>query len=122
MECILSSESLSRMALTSVPLRILDLSAMRMPASILRRIATHLPTIEILRVKFFPDWLDVSRPYFHLFSYRGSRGIKFLLKFDSFLGGGLFLVQEAKLVRPITHGDERSGKGQSARALLRLAF
>jgi hypothetical protein len=69
----LSSESLSRMALTSVPLRILDLSAMYVSPSILRDIATSLPTIEILRVIPPLDQTGsiVSRPYFHLFCYGG---------------------------------------------------
>ncbi|KAF8343499.1 hypothetical protein F5887DRAFT_1283551 [Amanita rubescens] len=53
----LSSENLSRMALTSVPLRILDLSAMYVSPSVLRDIATHFPTIEIFRVDLTtPIW------------------------------------------------------------------
>ncbi len=63
----LSSENLSRMALTSVPLRILDLSAQCVSPSVLRHIATHLPTIEIFRVDF--KLHSVSHPYFHLFCY-----------------------------------------------------
>ncbi|KAF8343465.1 hypothetical protein F5887DRAFT_1135079 [Amanita rubescens] len=63
-DLILNSENLSRMALTSVPLRILDLSAMYMSPSVLRDIATHIPTIEILKV--ITTTLIVSHPYLHL--------------------------------------------------------
>ena len=64
----LSSKNLSRIALTSVPLRILDLSAMLISPSVLRDIGAHLPTIEILRVNFMLRYYSiVSRPYFHSF-------------------------------------------------------
>ncbi len=61
----LSSENLSRMVLTSVPLRILDLSMYVSPI-VLRDIATHLPTIEILKVIIPLDQTGsiVSRAYF----------------------------------------------------------
>jgi len=68
----LSNENLPRMSFTSVPLRILDLSAMSLSASVLRDIATHLPTIEIIRVRLALGWGGtgiVSRPCFHSFCY-----------------------------------------------------
>ena len=70
----LSNKNLSRMALTSVPLRILDLSAMYVSPSVLRDIGAHLPTIEIFRVNLRLDQTGsiVSHPYFHLFCYDGS--------------------------------------------------
>ena len=90
----LSSENLSRMALTSVPLRILDLSDMFIYPSVLCDIATHIPTIEILKI----TTSIVSHPYLHLW-WRS-----FLLKIDSFLGRHSFAIilfspiQKAKLV------------------------
>ena len=66
----LSNKNISRMALTSVPLRILDLAPLCISPSVLRDIAAHLPAIEILRVHLMPDWTltgNASRPYFHLF-------------------------------------------------------
>ena len=72
-EGVRSENFLSRMALTSVPLRILDLSATLSPSiRDLLDIATHLPTIEILRVSLRQvNWdIPVSRPYFH------GRGVK----------------------------------------------
>ncbi|KAF8343493.1 hypothetical protein F5887DRAFT_886747, partial [Amanita rubescens] len=67
----LGNKNLSRMALTSVPLRILDLSAMYVSPSALRDIGTHLPTIEIFRVNLKLDRTRsiVSRPYSHSFCY-----------------------------------------------------
>ena len=70
-----------RMALTSIPLRILDLSAMSESLSFrdLRDIATHLPAIEILRVRLRRDCIPgtvVSRPYFHL-SFSEKRNQRF---------------------------------------------
>jgi hypothetical protein len=70
MERDLSSQNLSRMALTSVPLRILDLSDMRVFPSVLHNMATHLHTIEIFKVSLILGWDSiVSHPYFHLFCY-----------------------------------------------------
>jgi hypothetical protein len=83
----LNSENLSRMALTSVPLRILDLSAMHVPPSVLRDIATHLPTIEILSVSIRLEWTHsiVSRIYSAMVDHVWKRGIKFL-NIQFFLG------------------------------------
>ncbi|KAJ7180638.1 hypothetical protein C8R46DRAFT_588636 [Mycena filopes] len=44
-------ENLPKMALTSVPLRSLDLSAMQVRPILLRNIASHLPGIETLKVR-----------------------------------------------------------------------
>ena len=77
MERDLSNKNLSRMALTSVPLRILDLSSMWIPPSVLRDIAAHLPAIEIFRVRLTLDrtlTAIVSRPisiYFAILPWGG---------------------------------------------------
>jgi hypothetical protein len=44
-------ENLFRMTHTTLPLRYLDLSAMSVRPVLLRNISTHLPTVEILRIK-----------------------------------------------------------------------
>ncbi len=87
MERDLSNENLSHMALTSVPLRILDLSSNWISPSVLRDIAVHLPTIEIFRVRLTLDRAltpIVSRPisiYFAILSW-GER-----ISLNPFLGG-----------------------------------
>ncbi|KAF8343504.1 hypothetical protein F5887DRAFT_1075850 [Amanita rubescens] len=66
----LSSENLSRIVLTSVPLRILDLSAMYVSPSILRHIATHLLTIEILKIKSTACMQDLLSLSSHLAPFK----------------------------------------------------
>ena len=91
----------------------------------LRDIATHLPAIEILRVRLRRDCISgavVSRPYFHLsFSEKRNQRFAEISLVESCCAIILFSLV-IKVVRPITHADKRYENRRPTFVLLSLAW